>query len=252
MLRAVVWMVLRGDAATATTFASEIETYEQGRCGTLRSGASRWRPTIRPPPRTCSAGPGTGGRASASEEQRDHRTYDRDPLVRPAERGGHRRVVRAGRAAADPSSPLYAVAMSYLLHGLGYAGRREDAIRGRGGRRGPAGGPDPPLDEPALRPRADAPRRRRHRCGENGFHLGGDGRIRTGHDEHRRILLGLSRAHRMDGRATGTTPWCTPSARCRSTSSPTSASCTRPITGIAVLVPAARGDWDVADRTSGR
>ncbi len=33
------------------------------------------------------------------------------------------------RAAADPASPLYAVAMSYLLHGLGYAGRQEDAVR---------------------------------------------------------------------------------------------------------------------------
>ncbi len=129
VLRAVVWMVLRGDAATATTFASEIETYEEGPLRDLALGSIAMA-SDDPPTAEDLLGRAWAGRAGIGQEEQAiialmtgihwFGRLNAAATVDWCERA---------RAAADPSSPLYAVAMSYLLHGLGYAGRRDDAVR---------------------------------------------------------------------------------------------------------------------------
>ena len=124
MLRAVVWMVLRGDAATAATFASEIGSYEPG---PLRDAAQ-------------------GALATAAD----------DPLA--AER-----VARPGLETGAPSSIAKTAAIIALLIGIHWFGRLNAAAtvewceRAQGGRRSGQSAVRGGHDLPAARPRLRRP-----------------------------------------------------------------------------------------------
>lgn len=129
VLRAVTWMVLRGDAATATTFRSEIAGYESGPLLDLALGALAM----------AADDPARAEqhleRAWAARDGLDDETVAIIALITGIHWFGRLAAAATvewcsrARDLVDPHSPLHAVALSYLLHGLGYAGRRDDAAR---------------------------------------------------------------------------------------------------------------------------
>jgi ATP/maltotriose-dependent transcriptional regulator MalT len=131
MLRAVVWTLLRGDAATAGTFTHQVASFAPGPMRDAALGALA----------TASDDPDTAERLLAAAWA----------AHRPAETSGDRGVEatialmtaihRYGRLDAagtvqwcrralsliDPATSMHAVAQTYLLHGLGYAGRTAES-----------------------------------------------------------------------------------------------------------------------------
>lgn len=129
VLRAVTWMVLRGDAATATTFRSEIGGYEPGPLLDLALGAL-----------AMAADDPVGAQQYLQRSWNARHGLDDETVAIIALITGIHWFGRLDAAATvewcsrardlvDPQSPLHAVAVSYLVHGLGYAGRRDDATR---------------------------------------------------------------------------------------------------------------------------
>lgn len=127
VLRAVTWMVLRGDAATATTFGSEIAGYEPGPLLDLALGALAM----------AADDPARAEqhleRSWNAREGLDDETVAIIALITGIHWFGRLDAAATvewcsrARDLVDPQGPLHAVALSYLLHGLGYAGRRDAA-----------------------------------------------------------------------------------------------------------------------------
>ena len=125
--QAVIWTVLRGDAGTAAGFRGEIESYPPSPLRDAVLGALA----------TAADAPGDAERLLDAAWQA--RGPDREVAATIAVLTGiHRygRLDAAGTvewcrralAASTPRTGLHAVAQTYLVHGLGYAGRLPDAV----------------------------------------------------------------------------------------------------------------------------
>ena len=248
--RAVSGCCRRGDAATAETFADEIRVVPaRARCATACSARWRWRAASRRPRRLFlrhaweRCGPDTDPRWSA-----DDRAAVRRAPVRAAGRGGRRRVVSPG-ARPDRAGPATHADRADLPRPRAWATRAGSPSRSRR-RRAPTGIPATPASawlQPALGPRhapagRGRPRRRPRRPRRRREH-GARGSASSTPPRSRSPTWPAP----STSRATGTTPSCTPSARSRSTTSRSSGSLQSMVVSIAALVPAARGDWAVAE-----
>ncbi len=128
VLRAVIWTMLRGDAANAADYAADAGTYEPGPLrdvvlGSLAMAADdpvtaerllteAWR-TSAP-----SADPEAAGIAALMTAIHWYGRLDAQATVRWCERA---------LALIPPESSTYPIAQTYLVHGLGYAGRSGEA-----------------------------------------------------------------------------------------------------------------------------
>ncbi len=123
VLRAVVWTLLRGDASTAATFRTEIESFPRGPLRDAVLGALA----------TAADDAATAERLLTAAWE--HRGSSPDPeveatiaLMTGIHQYGRLDAVatvdwcRRALATTTPRTSLHAVAQTYLLHGLGYAG----------------------------------------------------------------------------------------------------------------------------------
>ena len=98
VLRAVVWTLLRGDAATAASFAARSRRFAAGPLRDVVLGSLAMAADDPATAERLLTAPGAGARPG--RRSRGGRPtialMTGDPLVRPAGRRGHRRVVRAG------------------------------------------------------------------------------------------------------------------------------------------------------------
>ena len=133
VLQAVVWTMLRGDAATAAELGGEIAGYPPGplRDGVLGSLA------------IAGDDPAAAAELLASGWQRSIGTDDAEAAATVAlmtaihwygrlnaQATVHwcERTLAAISAASTSATSLYAVAVTYLVHGLGYAGRTAESV----------------------------------------------------------------------------------------------------------------------------
>jgi DNA-binding CsgD family transcriptional regulator len=127
VLRAVVWTLLRGDAAAAAAFAAEIATFPGGplrdaalgalaiaaedRAGAEALLASAWE----------ARGPGEPEVDATVALMSAIHSYGRLDAAATV------RWCRRALEALPPGTAMHAVAQTYLLHGLGYAGRAAES-----------------------------------------------------------------------------------------------------------------------------
>jgi DNA-binding CsgD family transcriptional regulator len=127
-LQGLMWTVFRGDAATAATFANDVATFAPG---PLRDAVLGAMATVADDPETAQRllteawreiGPNTDPEiaATVATAMGIHR-YGR------LDAAGTVDWCKRALSRTAPDSALHAVAMTYLVHGLGYAGRTADA-----------------------------------------------------------------------------------------------------------------------------
>jgi len=128
-LQAVVWTLLRGDAATAATFAREVGTFEPGALRDAVLGSLA----------IAEDDPGTAQALLESAWSRVDDTTDPDAVAMIAttiaihhygrlDAAGTVQWCERALASTSPASAIHAVAQTYLVHGLGYAGRTAAAV----------------------------------------------------------------------------------------------------------------------------
>ena len=231
--------MLRGDAATAASYADVVAAYAAGPASRRRAGlVGDGRPRTRPRPRADRAWTSRLGVADDAATPADPEATATVALLTAIHWYGRldaaatvhwceRALAAIASASISSANSLRAVTITYLVHGLGYAGRTAESIAAAESASELPGDDgqlwlNPRSARGLLRPGRRRTRRRPSRSG-----VGRERGVTARHPEHGGVQLRLSGARRMGGRRSGTTRCCTPSARWRSTSSPTSASCSR-------------------------
>lgn len=128
VLRAVVWTLLRGDAATAATFGPEIASFAPA---PLRDAVLGALATAADDPTTAERLLGAAWEARGPVPDREVdatiavltaiHSYGRLDAAATVE------WCRRTLAATTPGTSIHAVAQTYLVHGLGYAGRADES-----------------------------------------------------------------------------------------------------------------------------
>ena len=128
-LKAVVWTMLRGDAATAAGFAAEIQSTASG---LLRHLVFGWLAMASDDP--AAAEPLLAAAWTTTDVETDGELRGIIALTTAIHWYGRldaQATVDWCRRALDllpPTSPVYPLAETYLVHGLGYAGRAADSV----------------------------------------------------------------------------------------------------------------------------
>ena len=226
VLRAVIWAMLRGDAANAGQYAADAAGYAPSALrdvvlGSLAMAAddpttaeqlltAAWRESALP------ADPEAAGIAALMTAIHWYGRLDAPATVRWCERA---------LAVIPPESSTYPIAQTYLVHGLGYAGQTDEAALAAVAGPGAAGRDGAAVGEPAVRARRPAPGRGRDRCCQKGSGVrGGDGVPARASSTPRPSALPISPGPN-GWPAPGTRRCCMPSGRWRSIWSPISGSC---------------------------
>ncbi len=126
VLRAVIWTLLRGDAATAATFADRIDTFAPG---PMRDAALGALATAADDPARAALLLDAAWAARAGDVEAEVLTAVLTAIHAYGRLDGVATVAwcRRALAATERDTSSHAVAQTYLLHGLGYAGRAAEA-----------------------------------------------------------------------------------------------------------------------------
>jgi ATP/maltotriose-dependent transcriptional regulator MalT len=134
VLRAVVWTLLRGDGASAATFADQLAGFD---AGPMRDAALGALATAADDPeraaRLLAAAWARRGSAGAPGEPADTEVEATIALLTAIHCYGRLDAAatvewcRRALAVTEPGTSMHAVAQTYLLHGLGYSGRTSES-----------------------------------------------------------------------------------------------------------------------------
>jgi DNA-binding CsgD family transcriptional regulator len=128
VLRSVVWTLLRGDALTASAFAAEVAGYPDS---PLREAALASLATAADDPQTAerllAAAWAAGGGTDDPEVTSTIALLQAIHAYGRLDAGSTVTWCRRALASTTPGTSTHAVVQTYLLHGLGYAGRTAEA-----------------------------------------------------------------------------------------------------------------------------
>jgi DNA-binding CsgD family transcriptional regulator len=125
VLRAVLWTLLRGDAATAVTFADRIAAFAPG---PLRDAALGALATAADDPvRAAELLAAAGAHEADADTEATIAVLTAIHCYGRLDAAATVTWCRRALALTDPATSTHAIAQTYLLHGLGYAGRTAES-----------------------------------------------------------------------------------------------------------------------------